>query len=128
MGRNSRGSRLLVVALWRSTICRLTPHSRNAHATREAGLAFARLVSQRWYHFRFEAEPFPFGRVQGTMSLRRNAGRTVVWVSLVANVTACNRGQGAGPPPQMPPTPVSLATAAATPIRSEEHTSELQSH
>ena len=50
------------------------------------------------------------------MLLRRRAGRAVVWVSLVTSVTGCNRGQSAGPPPQMPPTPVSLATAAATPI------------
>jgi RND family efflux transporter MFP subunit len=37
-----------------------------------------------------------------------------VWTTLAA--TACNRNQNAGAPPQMPPTPVTLATAAATPI------------
>ena len=60
------------------------------------------------------------------MSSRRTAGaavvrtivrtivRTTVCTTLAA--TACNRSQNAGAPPQMPPTPVTLATAATTPI------------
>jgi RND family efflux transporter MFP subunit len=52
------------------------------------------------------------------MSLRRTAGAAVVWaiVWTALAATACNRSQRAGPPPQMPPTPVTLATAAVTPI------------
>lgn len=56
------------------------------------------------------------------MSLRRTAGAAVVWIAMFITVwttltaTACNRSQSAGPPPQMPPTAVTLATAAVTPI------------
>src|SRR5204863_3540009 len=37
-----------------------------------------------------------------------------LWAALT--VAACNRAQPNGPPPQMPPTPVTLATAEARPI------------
>ena len=47
------------------------------------------------------------------MSLTKTAGATL-WAALV--VAACNRAQTNGPPPQMPPTPVTLATAEARPI------------
>ena len=33
-----------------------------------------------------------------------------------AALSACNRSPAPGPPPAMPPTPVALATAAATPL------------
>jgi len=44
------------------------------------------------------------------MSLTKAAG-VALWAALA--VAACNRGQTEGPPPQMPPTPVTLATAEA---------------
>jgi RND family efflux transporter MFP subunit len=47
------------------------------------------------------------------MSLTKAAG-VALWAALA--VAACNRGQTDGPPPQMPPTPVTLATAEARPI------------
>src|SRR5882757_2624730 len=52
------------------------------------------------------------------MSLSRTAGTALVWTTvwITLAVTACNRTQSGGPPPQMPPTPVALATAAVTPI------------
>src|SRR5262249_56627586 len=46
------------------------------------------------------------------MPLSRTAC-AAVWAALA--VVACNRSQSQGPP-QMPPTPVTLVTAAATPI------------
>jgi len=47
------------------------------------------------------------------MSLTKAAG-VALWAALA--VAACNRGQTDAPPPQMPPTPVTLATAEARPI------------
>jgi RND family efflux transporter MFP subunit len=47
------------------------------------------------------------------MSSTRTALATL-WAALA--VAACNRAPGNGPPPQMPPTPVTLATAEARPI------------
>jgi len=47
------------------------------------------------------------------MSSTRTAG-AALWAALA--VTACNRAQTNGPPPQMPPTPVTLATAETRPI------------
>jgi len=46
--------------------------------------------------------------------LLTRTGWAVMWAVLAA--AACNRTQTAGPPPQMPPTPVTLVTAAAKPI------------
>ena len=42
------------------------------------------------------------------------AASAALWAALA--VAACNRGQTDAPPPQMPPTPVTLATAEARPI------------
>jgi len=47
------------------------------------------------------------------MSLIKTAGAVL---SAALMVSACNRAQTNGPPPQMPPTPVTLATAEARPI------------
>jgi len=47
------------------------------------------------------------------MPLIKPAG-AALWAALA--VAACNRAQTDGPPPQMPPTPVTLATAEARPI------------
>ena len=47
------------------------------------------------------------------MSLTKTAG-VALWAALAA--AACNRAQSNGPPPQMPPTPVTIAKAEARPI------------
>src|SRR5262245_36980382 len=48
------------------------------------------------------------------MSLRKTAAAAAVLVAWV--LSACNRQQDAGAPPQMPPTPVTLAPAEAKPL------------
>jgi RND family efflux transporter MFP subunit len=47
------------------------------------------------------------------MPLTKTAGAAIAAALAIA---ACNRVQSTGPPPQMPPTPVALATAEARPI------------